>query len=67
LEADGYQVVALDDFSSASFKNLIEYRQDVTTLDVSDRGDADRSTTSAVDIIFHQASIRIPPCSTSGR
>ena len=37
LEADGYQVVALDDFSSASFKNLIEYRQDGTTLDVAQR------------------------------
>ena len=58
LEAEGHQVVALDDFSSASFKNLIEYRQDVATLDVSERSDADAlDDLGPFEVIFHQASI----------
>jgi ADP-L-glycero-D-manno-heptose 6-epimerase len=56
LEVDGHQTVALDDFSSATFKNLIDYRGDVLTLDVS----ADVSPLAKAepfDVIFHEGSI----------
>jgi ADP-L-glycero-D-manno-heptose 6-epimerase len=58
LESEFYRVVALDDFSSASFKNLIDYRDDVMTLDVADRLDLDTlDDLGPFDAIFHEASI----------
>lgn len=56
LESAGHQTVALDDFSSATFKNLIDFRGDVVTLDVS----ADVSPLIELgpfDVIFHEGSI----------
>src|SRR5205823_4676553 len=56
LAADGHATVAVDDFSSASWTNLIEYGGDVLTADVA----ADLSALRAMepfDVIFHQASI----------
>jgi ADP-L-glycero-D-manno-heptose 6-epimerase len=58
FETDGHQTVVLDDFSSASFKNLIDYRGDVLTLDVSDPGElVALEDLGPFDVISHQASI----------
>jgi len=56
LAADGHETVALDDFSSASWVNLVDFPADVVTCDVSDQVNV---LASAVpfDVIFHQASI----------
>lgn len=56
LAADGHSMVALDDFSSGSWTNLVDYRGDVVTLDHA----SDVSTLAALgpfDVVFHQASI----------
>jgi ADP-L-glycero-D-manno-heptose 6-epimerase len=56
LAADGHDTVALDDFSSAHWTNLVDYAGDVLTLDLAD----DVSPLRAVgpfDVIFHEASI----------
>ena len=56
LAAGGHEVIASDDFSSASWTNLIDYPGDVVTLDVA--GDvAALRTQKPFDVIFHQASI----------
>ena len=56
LEADGHQAVALDDFSSAHWANLKEFRGDLITCDLS----SDLTTLASAqpfEVIFHQASI----------
>jgi ADP-L-glycero-D-manno-heptose 6-epimerase len=56
LAADGHHLVAVDDFSSASWTNLIEFKGDVLTTDVA--GDGVRLRPGGpFDVIFHQASI----------
>ncbi len=56
LAADGHETLAVDDFSSASWANLIDHQGDLLTLDTS----TDTSTLKQFgkfDVIFHQASI----------
>ena len=56
LTADGHDTVVADDFSSASWTNLVDYTGDVCTLDVA----GDVSPLRALgpfDVIFHEASI----------
>ncbi|MGA2441858.1 MAG: ADP-glyceromanno-heptose 6-epimerase, partial [Tepidisphaeraceae bacterium] len=56
LASDGHDVVVVDDFSSAHWSNLIGFRGDVVTLDVS----SPLSPLARLDpcqVIFHQASI----------
>ena len=56
LVADGHTVVSLDDFSSASWVNLIEFKGDMLTGDVA--GDVSRLRQAGpFELIFHQASI----------
>ena len=56
LVADKHDTVALDDFSSATWTNLIDYPGDVLTCDVS--GDISRlQALEPFEVIFHQASI----------
>ncbi len=43
LAAEGHQTVALDDFSSASWLNLVDFKGDVVTLDVSEAAAAFRA------------------------
>jgi ADP-L-glycero-D-manno-heptose 6-epimerase len=56
LARDGHETIAVDDFSSASWQNLIDYAGDVLTIDT-----YTSLTTLAsfgrFDVIFHQASI----------
>src|SRR5690348_9642574 len=54
--ADGHDVVVVDDFSSASWKNLTDFRGDVVTVDVA--GDVSSlEKLGRFDVISHQASI----------
>jgi len=56
LAADGHETLAVDDFSSASWANLIDHQGDLLTLDTS----TDTYTLKQFgkfDVIFHQASI----------
>ena len=56
LAADKHTTVALDDFSSASWTNLIDYPGDVVTCDVA--GDVSRlQALEPFDVIFHEGSI----------
>ena len=56
LAADGHDTVALDDFSSASWANLVDYPGDVLTCDVA--GDVSLlQSAKPFDLIFHEASI----------
>jgi ADP-L-glycero-D-manno-heptose 6-epimerase len=56
LAAEGHDTVALDDYSSASFKNLVDYRGDMLTVELfSDIRPLDRL--GPFDVIFHEASI----------
>ena len=56
LEADAHEVVALDDFSSAHWANLKDFRGEVLTADVA--GDmALLQSQQPFEVIFHQASI----------
>jgi ADP-L-glycero-D-manno-heptose 6-epimerase len=55
LANDGHSVVGVDDFSSASWKNLINFRGDVVTGDVLTLGSSGRI--GPFDVIFHEASI----------
>jgi len=58
LEAEGHQTVIADDFSSGSFKNLIDYRGDVLTLDLSDPTELSAlEDLGPFDVISHQAAI----------
>jgi ADP-L-glycero-D-manno-heptose 6-epimerase len=56
LATAGHDVVAVDDFSSAHWTNLVSFRGDIATLDVS-RDGAALSAISPCDVIYHQASI----------
>jgi ADP-L-glycero-D-manno-heptose 6-epimerase len=58
MHADGHETVVLDDFSSGTFKNLIAYRGDVRTIEMSDP-DAWQALEELppFDVIFHEASI----------
>ena len=56
LVGDGHQVVALDDFSSGDWNNLIDFRGDVLTLDVSAET-SPLERTEPFEVIFHEASI----------
>jgi ADP-L-glycero-D-manno-heptose 6-epimerase len=56
LAADGHETVVADDFSSASWKNLIDYPGDVLTLDVAGGLSLLRAA-GPFDAIFHEASI----------
>ena len=56
LAVEHHDTVALDDFSSASWKNLIDYTGDVLTLDLA--GDVSRlKSAGPFEVIFHEASI----------
>src|SRR5690349_16494580 len=56
LANDGHDTVALDDFSSASWLNLVDYGGDVVTCDTA--GDVSAlEKLKPFDVIFHQASI----------
>lgn len=56
LASDGWDVVALDDFSCGTFDNLKDFRGDVVTADVGDVASWD-ARVGRVDLIFHQAAI----------
>ena len=56
LEAEGHDLAAFDDFSSASWTNLIDTHADVLTADLSDRTEL-LERAGPFEIIFHQASI----------
>lgn len=56
LAADGHETLAIDDFSSAAWNNLVDYPGDLLTIDTySDIGTLKRF--GKFDIIFHEASI----------
>ena len=56
LAADGHDTVALDDFSSASWVNLVDFAGDVLTCDLAGDVSALRAA-KPFDVIFHEASI----------
>jgi ADP-L-glycero-D-manno-heptose 6-epimerase len=56
LVADGHTAVALDDFSSGDWNNLVDFPGDVVTCDVAAEP-ARLASLPAFDSIFHQASI----------
>jgi ADP-L-glycero-D-manno-heptose 6-epimerase len=56
LATDGHDVTVVDDFSSAHWTNLIDFKGDVVTADTASPGDALKSL-PAFETIFHQASI----------
>jgi ADP-L-glycero-D-manno-heptose 6-epimerase len=56
LQTDKHEVVVLDDFSSASWMNLKDFRGDVLTCDVSGNTSV-LEVQPAFDVIFHEASI----------
>ncbi len=56
LSAAGHTVVGVDDFSSASWRNLTNFAGDLVTADVSSEL-AGLSRIGRCDVIFHQASI----------
>ena len=56
LVADGHSVVALDDFSSGDWTNLVDFPGDVITCDVAAEPGRIASL-PPVELIFHQASI----------
>jgi ADP-L-glycero-D-manno-heptose 6-epimerase len=53
LQSDGHEVVVLDNFSSGSFTNLVDFTGDVVSSDLSNYSEP----TAHCDVIFHQASI----------
>lgn len=56
LAADGHETLAIDDFSSAAWNNLVDYPGDLLTIDTySDIGTLKRF--GKFDLIFHEASI----------
>ena len=56
LAADGHETIALDDFSSASWVNLVDFPGDVLTCDVSSSVDL-LTSGKPFDVIFHEGSI----------
>jgi len=57
LQADGHEVVVLDNFSSAGWPNLKSFRGDVITSDLGDPGLQLLQSLPPFEVIFHQASI----------
>lgn len=57
LQLDGHQVVAQDDFSSAHWTNLKDFRGDLVTCDLADDLRATFQAHGPVEVIFHEASI----------
>lgn len=57
LLAEGHETVVLDDFSSATFKNLVDFRGDVLTFDLFSIDLTPLQKLGPFDVIFHQASI----------
>jgi ADP-L-glycero-D-manno-heptose 6-epimerase len=57
LQQDGHDVVALDDFTSASWTNLKDFRGDVITSDLSEPGLRSFQSRPPFEVIFHQGSI----------
>jgi ADP-L-glycero-D-manno-heptose 6-epimerase len=58
LVADGHDVTVADDFSSAHWTNLIEFKGDVVTADVAaEAGGRLLQSLSPFEVIFHEASI----------
>src|SRR4051795_58755 len=56
LSEQGHQTLALDDFSSGSWTNLVDYRGDILTHDVA-MGVEPLKAAGPFDVILHQASI----------
>lgn len=56
LSADGHHVVALDNFSSGDWTNLIEFAGDVLTCDLADESGR-LAAAEPFEVIFHEASI----------
>ena len=56
LVADGHNIVALDDFSSGDWNNLVDFTGDVITCDVATEP-ARLQAAQPFEAIFHQASI----------
>jgi ADP-L-glycero-D-manno-heptose 6-epimerase len=56
LASDGHEVLVIDDFSSAHWSNLVGFRGDVITLDVSTPF-SQLARLDPCQVIFHQASI----------
>jgi len=57
LQAEGHDVVILDDFSSAGWPNLKAFGGDVVTGDLADPALPSLHARPPFDVIFHQASI----------
>lgn len=57
LQRDGHEVVVLDDFSSAHWTNLKDFRGDVITCDLADDLRGPLQSRPPFEVIFHQASI----------
>ncbi|HET6169784.1 MAG TPA: ADP-glyceromanno-heptose 6-epimerase [Terracidiphilus sp.] len=55
LAAAGHETCVVDDFSSATWTNLVDYTGDVVTLDLA--GDVSVLDRKPFDVIFHEASI----------
>ena len=56
LAADGHETLVADDFSSASWKNLVDFGGDVLPLDVAEDVSPLRAF-GPFDVVFHEASI----------
>jgi len=56
LSADGYDVTVLDDFQSGHWTNLVEFKGDVITADLSQPASA-LAPLSPFEVIFHEGSI----------
>lgn len=56
LATDGHDVTVVDDFSSAHWTNLIDFKADVLTADTANPADALKPL-PPFEVIFHQASI----------
>ena len=57
LKLDGHQVVAQDDFSSAHWTNLKDFRGDLITCDLADDLHTTFQAHGPFEVIFHEASI----------
>lgn len=56
LSADGYDVTVLDDFQSGHWTNLVEFKGDVITADLSQSASA-LASLPPFEVIFHEGSI----------
>jgi ADP-L-glycero-D-manno-heptose 6-epimerase len=57
LVREGHDVTVVDDFSSAHWTNLIEFKGDVVTADVATPGGGGLAEFGPFEVIFHEASI----------